>query len=557
MTTETAAPEQAGGSVFANTAFTVILVASAASSIGAAMFDTASSWLMTSLNPDPRMVSAVQMAVTLPMFLLTIPAGALADIIDPRKLLIVVQIFVALVALAFAAAIWTGAHTPLLLLAATFFLGVGGALAAPAWQLIAPLLAPKPQLDRAIAINAATYNVSRAIGPALGGVSISAFGVDFPFWINGLSVIGIVLALLWWRPPPRVKETLPAERFVNAVRSGIRFVRFNRDMDSTLIRTVAYFPFACSFWALLPLIARRQMHTGPEVYGALMGAIGVGSIAASFALGALKQRFNPNQIGAIASLATAAAILLFTAVQEPALAFAASVIGGAGWILMMTTLFMSVQVALPDWVRGRGLAIFLTVYFGGMTVGSALWGEVAAVAGLSTSLMISSLCVVLGLALTSRWKLETAAGLDLTPSLHWGKPTIPPEFSDDQGPILVSIAYQIDPKDRPAFLEVMEEIRELRMRAGAYAWKIFEDPIIAGRFVETSLVQSLLELKYSLARMTNADRDIEGRAQPFSVEPPQPTYLVAAERDRPARHLFHLFEGRHGAQRHNGVEPAP
>ena len=287
-----------------------------------------------------------------------------------------------------------------------------------------------------------------------------------------------------------------------------------------------------------------------------MGAIGVGSIAASFGLGELQRRFNPNQIGALASLATAVAIVMYTAVHEPVLAFSASVIGGAGWILIMTTLLISVQVALPDWVRGRGLAIFLTVYFGGMTVGSALWGEVAAVAGLPAALWISSLCVVLGLALTTRWQLETAAGLDLTPSLHWGKPSIPPTLTDDQGPILVSIEYQIDPKDRPAFLEIMEEIREMRMRAGAYAWKIFEDPIRAGRFIETSLVQSLLELKYSLARVTHADRDIEERARPFAVGAPQPTYLVAAVRDRHPRH-FTLFEGARGAHSQSGVKPPP
>ncbi len=555
MQTDAGAAARSRWGVFANTAFTVILAASAVSSVGDAMFDTASSWLMTSLNPDPRMVSAVQMAITLPMFLLTLPAGALADILDPRKLLIVVQIFVALVATAFAASIWTHSHTPLLLLAATFLLGVGGALAAPAWQLIAPLLVPKEDLESAIAVNSATYNVSRAVGPALGGLSIAAFGIDFPFWINGLSFVGIVLALIWWRPPARRQETLPAERFVNSIRTGVRFVRFNRDMDSTLIRTLAYFPFAGSFWALLPLIARRQMHNGPEVYGALMAVIGAGSIAASFAMGQLKRRFGADQLGLFATLGTALAIVLFAAVREPFLAIAASFIGGASWIVMMTTLFMSAQVALPEWVRGRGLAIFLTVYFGAMTLGSALWGEVASLWGLTAALCISSASVLLGLALAWRWKLQTAAGLDLTPSLHWGKPTFPQQLGDDQGPILVSFEYRIDIKDRSAFLDAMEEIRALRMRAGAFAWKIFEDPMSAGRFVEICLVQSLLELKYSLTRVTKADLEVEARARPFLLEPPKSSYIVAAERNRQPRRIFNLFEGRHGAPSEVGAHP--
>ena len=205
MTNETQVAQSAAATksrwgVFANAAFSVILIASALSTIGDAMFDTGSSWLMTSLSPDPLMVSMVQMAITLPMFLLTLPAGALADIIDARKLLIVVQVFVAIVAFAFAAAIWLNWHSPALLLSATFLLGVGGALAAPAWQLIAPKLVPPDQLGDAIAINNASYNLSRAIGPAIAGVAIGAFGVDFPFWINALSFIGIVAALIWWRP---------------------------------------------------------------------------------------------------------------------------------------------------------------------------------------------------------------------------------------------------------------------------------------------------------------------------------------------------------------------
>ena len=259
------------------------------------------------------MVSMVQLAITLPMFLLTLPAGALADIVDPRKLLIVVQVFVAIVAFSFAAAIWLNWHTPGLLLGATFLLGVGGALAAPAWQLIAPKLVPPNQLGDAIAINNASYNLSRAIGPAIGGVVIGAFGVDFPFWINALSFIGIVAALIWWRPPPHDVETLPAEWLLSAVRSGLRYARFSPAVDATLIRTLAFFPFGCSDSALLPLIARQQLHNGPETYGALMGVIGIGSIAASYGLAKVKDRFDANQLATAGTIGTVIAIVMYGA----------------------------------------------------------------------------------------------------------------------------------------------------------------------------------------------------------------------------------------------------
>ena len=242
------------------------------------MFDTSSNWLMTSLNPDPMMVSAVQVATTLPMFLLTLPAGALTDIIDARRMLIGAQLAVTAVSIVFAAIVTLHLATPSVLLATTFCLGGSGALAAPAWLVVTPMLVPKSDLDSAIAINNTSYNISRAVGPALGGLAIAAFGIALPFWCFCVGNIAVLAALIWWRVPRRSRETLPAERLVSALRTGLRYARNNRDIDSTLIRAVAFFLFASAYWALLPLVARAQMHNGPEVYGVLLGMIGVGSI---------------------------------------------------------------------------------------------------------------------------------------------------------------------------------------------------------------------------------------------------------------------------------------
>lgn len=529
--------------VFANTAFTVILVASAVSTVGDAMFDTGSSWLMTSLNPDPLMVSAVQIAITLPMFLLTLPAGAISDIVDLRKLLIVVQVFVAIVAFGFAAAIWLNWHTPALLLTVTFLLGAGGALAAPAWQLIAPMIVPRRELANAIAVNSASYNLSRAIGPAIGGLSIGAFGIDFPFWINALSFLAIVAALVWWRPPPREVDTLPAERLMNAVRTGLRYAANNRDLDSTLIRAIVFFPFACSYSALLPLIARTQMHSGPEVFGALMGVIGLGSIAASFGLRKLTERLGPDSIAAAGTIGMVVALVLFAAAREPFVAVAASFIAGASSIIVMITLFMSAQVALPDWVRGRGLAVFLTVYFGAVTLGSAVWGKLASLEGIPAALYVSAGGALLGMVVTWRWKLQTGAAHDLAPSLHWRKPSFVYRAENDQGPVLVTVEYLIDTKDREPFLALMQEIGSQRKRDGVYAWNVFEDPTTAGRIVETCLLQSMLEYEYARKRVTNADRLIEEQAHRFQKEPQKVSFLVAAKRIRRPWRKLHSPRG--------------
>ena len=408
--------------VFGNLAFTVILVASSVSNVGIAMFDTSMSWLMTSLNPDPIMVSAVQVATTLPLFLLTLPAGALSDIVDPRRLLIGAQGAVAAISIVFAMLASLHFATPAMLLATTFSLGVGGALAAPAWLLITPMLVPRRDLDSAISINSTSYSLSRAIGPALGGFAIAAFGYAFPFWCYVVGNLALVAAALWWRAPRRIKETLPAERLASALRTGLRYARNNRDIDSTLIRAFAFFPFASAYAALLPLIARGQMHNGPAMYGVLLGMIGAGSILGSFALNGLKARLGPDRLAALATLGTIAALAMFGAARGPALAIAASLVAGASSIVMLTILFMSAQLALPDWVRGRGMAIFLTVYFGAATLGSAVWGKVASMEGLSPALYLAAAGAALGLAATWRWRLQTAAALDLTPSMHWSAP---------------------------------------------------------------------------------------------------------------------------------------
>ena len=244
-----------------------------------------------------------------------------------------------------------------------------------------------------------------------------------------------------------------------------------------------------------------------------MGLLGLGSIVGSLGLETLKERFGPDLSAGLGTLGTILALALFAAARSPEVAMLASFVAGASWIVVMTTMFVSAQVALPDWVRGRGLAIFLTAYFGAMTLGSALWGEVADLKGLAFALFAAAAGAALGLGLTWRWKLETGAGRDLAPSMHWQAPAFVERLENNQGPILVVVEYAVDPAKAPEFLALMQEIGHERRRDGAYAWNIFNDPDDPGRFIETSLVHSLLELKYRTARVTRAD-DLFERMSP-------------------------------------------
>ena len=527
-------PVRSRWGAFGYAAFTVIWTASLVSNVGAAMFDTASGWLITSLDANPMTVSLVQVAVSLPLFLFTLPAGALADVIDSRRLLIAVELAILAVSVIFAGLVSLKLETPTLLLATTFLLGVGGALTSPAWGSTIPLLVPKEDLDGATALNGVGFNIGRAAGPALGGLVIAAFGIAVPFWIFAASNVAIIAALIWWRKPRNAAESLPAERLVSAVRAGVRHVANNSYLRATLIRVLAFFPLASAYLALLPLVARDQISGGPQVYGILLGAIGVGAVGGSLALRWLKDELGPDRLVAAGSLGTALALVLFGLAREPTTAISACLVGGAAWTIVLTKLYVSAQVTLPDWARGRGLAVFLTFIFGATTVGSAVWGKLSAMEGLQTAYFVAALGVVLGIPLTWRWKLQTGVGIDFTPAVHWRAPTVARKIENNQGPVLAVVEYRVDAANRAAFLGAVDELGHARKRDGAYAWGVYEDVADVGRFIETFTIKSWLELMHQRERVTNADETLENRVRHLLAEAPRVTFCVSSE--RPHRH---------------------
>ena len=517
---------------FGHPAFTTIWIASEIAYLGTAMFDTGSRWLMTELSADPMTVSLIQVAVTLPIFLFTLPAGALADILEARRLLIVVETASALATATLAAVVSLGLATPNGLLLTTFLLGVGGALGAPAWMAITPLLVPGEALAGAIAANNVGFNISRAIGPAIGGVVIAQFGVAAPFWFCAASNLGNIAALLWWRAPRKAAQSLPAERLTSAIRTGVRHAANNPHLRSTLARSLGFFPFASAYWTLLPLVARSQMSQGPQFYGVLVGALGAGAIGGSFALGWMKARLGPDRSVALGALATAAALVLFGVARDPAAAIGACLIAGASWTVVLTNLYVSAQVALPDWVRGRGLAILLTAIFGAMTAGSLAWGEIASLAGLSAPHFLAAAGVAIAIPLTWRWKLQTAAGLDLAPSMHWHAPAVAQRIENDRGPVLVMIEYRVGAENRTGFARAARELGRERRRDGAFGWGLFDDPDDADRFLETFLMESWLELMHQHERVTNADRVLEDQIRQLLARSPRISHLIAPRRAR-------------------------
>ncbi len=516
---------------FRHPVFAVLWTATVISNIGTWMQNAAAGWLMTGLNPDPLIVAMVQVATTLPMFLFGIPAGALADILDRRKLLIAVQAALVVLVAGFSLLVWLKLITPASLLGFTFVMGIGAALIAPAWQSIVPQLVPREELSPAVAANSVGINVSRAIGPALAGLFIGALGIAAPFWINAITNLGVVAALVWWRPLQRSSQHLPPERFGSAMLIGLRHARRNPHLRATLIRATGFFLFASAYWALLPLVARNQVHGGPALYGILLGAIGGSAVIGALLLPLINDRLGADGMAAVGTVGTAMALVLFGLARDPAVALTACCVAGLSWIAMLATINVSAQLGLPAWVRGRGLALFVTVMFGAMSLGSMAWGQVAVHLGLPVTHIIAAAMLVIALVALHRWKLQTGAGVDLNPSMHWPAPVLAQDVAGDRGPVLVTVEYRIDPNDRAAFLEALFALSDQRWRDGAFEWGVFEDVAEPGKFVETFQIASWLEHLRQHERVTQEGRQLQERVQAFQKGqmPPPVAHLIAAE----------------------------
>jgi MFS family permease len=531
---ETSSPARAKAlsptAAFRHPVFAVVWAATLVSNIGAWMYGAASGWLMTSLNPDPLVVSLVQAASSAPAFLFALPAGALADIFDKRKYLIVIEALTTAMSALYAVIVWLGLAGPGNLLLFTFLIGTVWALSAPAWQAVVPQLVPKEDLPAAVSANSVGVNLSRALGPALGGAAIAGLGIVAPFWINAAANLSVNGALLWWGPQKAATTVLPAERFGHAIGAGLRYARNSPPLRATLIRATGFFIFASAYWALLPLVARERIASGPELYGLLLGAIGAGAVVGAFVMPWAKLKLGPDRLVALGLLGTAVTLTLYGLARDPATALVASVLAGVSWIAVLATLTVSAQVSLPDWVRARGLGLFTMVFFGWITLGSALWGELAAVLGLPTAHFLAAAGAVAAIPATWRWKLQAGPGLDLTPSMHWPVPIVAGSVGQDRGPVLVTVEYRIRPQDREAFLEAMAKLERERRRDGAYRWDVYEDAAEPGRMIEAFLVGSWMEHLRQHERVTNADRLVQECVDRFQLSgEPKVTHLIAAE----------------------------
>ena len=513
--------------------FRALWISDVVSSIGTWMHDSAAAWLMTLLAPSPLMVSLVQAATTLPLFLLALPGGALADILDRRRILLATQVWLFLMAAMLGVLTVTGIIQPWMLLVITLAIGAGSAVDIPAWQAMIPEVVPRDELPASVGLGTVAINVARALGPAIAGVIIVAGGPGPVFLINAASVLGVFFVLWRWRRETH-RATLPAERMASAVRAGIRYVRYTPALRAVIVRTAAFVLFASALWALLPLVAKTSLGRGPVAYGALVGCLGLGGLLGAAVLPGWRRRQSTDAITAVATVVFAVGCLALAWVTHFGMLLGAMLVAGIGWMIVLSSLILAAQRGAAEWVRGRALAVSTLTLFGSFAVGALLWGIVANQAGITFALTAAGVGLLVGLGLIPRYRLAAAESMNLDPARIWDDPVVAEALAAEAGPVLVTVEYTLEPSQRATFAAALRRlVRPIRRRDGAVFWELFVDAANPHRCVECYLVESWAEHLRQHGRTTQSDREVEDALRTFYTGREHVTHFVALQPPTP------------------------
>ncbi|MDD2546052.1 MAG: MFS transporter [Burkholderiaceae bacterium] len=476
------------------------------------MNDVAAAWLMTSLTTSPILVALVQSASTLPVFLLGLPSGALADILDRRRYLIATQFWVAMVAVVLCVATLMGGVTAPLLLALTFANGVGLAMRMPVFAAVVPELVHRVQLPAALALNGVAMNASRIVGPLVAGGIIASLGSVWVFMLNAVLSVLSALVIMRWR---RVHEPSPLgrERLPSAMRVGLQFVRQSPRMRAVLWRISVFFLHATALMALLPLLARGLAGGDAGTFTLLLASMGGGAIVAALLLPRLRQAMPRDLLVQRSALVQAAAMAVMAVAPNVWVAVPTMVLAGMGWITVANSLSVSAQQALPNWVRARGMSAFQMSLMGATALGAALWGQVATLTSVPLSLALAALSSVVAMALVQRWVGDRHLEEDMSPSRAWTPPVA--QVPAEAGHVVVTIEYLIDPARTAEFVALMQESRRSRLRQGALSWQLLHDVADPARYVEHIEDESWTEHLRRFDRVTASDVALRERKVAF------------------------------------------
>ena len=508
--------------------FRMIWIAVLVSNIGLWMQTVGAQWLLVEQPHASVLVALVQTADMLPDVIFGVVGGVLADMFDRRRLLVGVNAFLAATGIVLAALTFAGQMPPALLLTFTFVLGSGSVVSTPAYQSLIPDLVPRTEIQSASTLGSISVNLARAIGPAIAGVLIARIGVGAVFSINAATSLAYAVVVFAWHPKSEATTQLP-ERFVSALRAGGRYVRYSPVMRRMLLRSALFLVPGSALWALLPLVATERLKMSASGYGLLLGALGVGAVAGSFLLVRVRAALTPNRLLLAASLVYAAVMAVIVLVPSVVIALVALLPAGFAWIAVLSTMNAALQLFLPQWVRARGLSVYLTVLFGSQAAGSVVWGFVADPKGVLPAYLIAAALMAGGAATIRIWPLYDTAGMDRA-TVARGQPELAFDALPEQGPVVVRITYTIAPEREDAFLTAMARVRLSRLRTGATQWGLFRDGEVSHDFVELFVVPSWDEhLRQHTDRLTGTDEAYLDAARELSDPAPRTSHLIGTE----------------------------
>jgi MFS family permease len=518
-----AAARVSAWSPFRHRLFAAMWSAQFVSNIGSWMQTVAAQWLMLTLTSSAVYVALVQTAAGLPVVLFAILAGTIGDLVDRRRFLLITQVLMAAAAAALGALAIAGLVTPWVLLALVFAVGTGQALTSPTWQTLQPELVSPAERPQAISLGSVNQNLARAVGPAIGGLLLAATNAGTVFLVNAASFAAVIAVIAAWHST-RAPDALPREHVAEAVRAGGRYVAASPVLRVILARAGLFIFFASAIWALLPVTAHSVLHLGSGGYGLLLGSVGVGAVAGAAVLPRLRARLSPDAMLATGSIGLAAVTLLLAYAHVAAVAAVALVVGGACWVLALSTLNSLYQLSLPQWVKARGMSFYLMVFQGGGAVGAAIMGVLAEHVGLSPALTIAGAGLALGPFVGLRWRFRSIPPASLLPAGDWPAPHLtsdqPPE-----GPVLVSIEYWAQPGYEGELMTVLEHTRYSRRRTGATSWRAWQDSGDPRRILEQFVVASWDEHLRQHERVTKRDQDRLDRVRQLT-DPARPVTVI-------------------------------
>jgi MFS family permease len=487
--------------------------------IGGAMQAMAVAWYIVQVTQSPLLAALVQTALFLPMFLISMPAGVLADVANRKKVLqwsLGVQVLTGIcLGLAVGSGKAAGPGGPALLLMLMFISGICTALLSPSWNTTVTDTIPRSELGMAITAVGVSYNAARAIGPAIAGWIFSEFGPGWVFVIAVLCVLAMIESLRRYPPDPHPPSRLPMERLWSGSISGIRYARYSRKILAQLVRTMAYGLTGSALWALLPVVAQKQLGLGAQGFGLLMGCLGSGAVLIGLVIGPLRTRFGLEALVSTGCLVFALVMLIVSFSTIPWVVYVALGFGGAAWLAVMSSLNTATQATASHWVRARATALHTLSALGAFAIGSALWGALSEIIGLSVTLTVAAMAMLGGLLLARAFPLRVGGNLEVLAAPPRPELNIPNEPEMDDGPIAVEIHYEIRSAEAQAFLTQAEKLRNIRKRDGATFWRIYRDLYADGHYTERFIVNSWAEYLHLRARSTLADHELEGTLRAF------------------------------------------